>query len=83
MGHSGTSAAEPLHPDVSGTRAGVSVCLSSPKLNKGETIVILGIVFILPFPIAALPPAVKFTDGLNPCHRPLCLPPYRWSPSVV
>lgn len=78
LGHSGTSA-EPLHPDVSGTTAGVFVCLSSLKLNKEEN-VILSIVFILPFPTAAFPPAAEFADGPKP--HSLCRPGYRWSPSA-
>lgn len=78
LGHSGTSA-EPLHPDVSGTTAGVFVCLSSLQLNKEEN-VILTIVFILPFPTAAFPPAAEFADGPKP--HSLCRPGYRWSPSA-
>lgn len=36
VGHSNTSAAELLHPDVRGTTAGVFNCL--PELNKEKTI---------------------------------------------
>lgn len=66
VGHSNTSAAERLHPEVSGTTAAVFDCLPSPKLNKGKKKHILSVVFIRPFPIAAFPTAAKFADGPNP-----------------
>lgn len=60
LGHGDTSAAEPLHPAVNGTKLGSSFVFQTQiKHRKCVILIVLSIVFIRPFPVAAFP-ALKF-----------------------